>query len=151
MAMETTTERGNQLVDSLNSLLRGEISAVETYRQAIEKIKNPSLLQVLQENLDSHQSRCEILRSRIVQLGGKAAEGSGPWGAFAKLIEGGAKLFGEKAAIAALEEGEDHGMRDYRDEINKLDVTSRSFVETQLLPAQERTHRAMSMLKKTVH
>jgi hypothetical protein len=28
----------DQLVDQLNSFLRGEISAVETYRQAIEKV-----------------------------------------------------------------------------------------------------------------
>jgi hypothetical protein len=151
MAMETTTERGNAAISSLTSLLRGEISAVETYRQALEKITDPTIRATLQENLDSHQSRCDLLRSRLVQLGGKVVEGSGPWGAFAKLVEGGAKLFGEKAAIAALEEGEDHGLRDYRDEINKLGTDVRSFVEIQLLPAQERTHRAMSSLKKTIH
>jgi demethoxyubiquinone hydroxylase (CLK1/Coq7/Cat5 family) len=151
MAMETTTERAGASLGGLTSLLRGEISAVETYRQALEKITDPTIRATLQENLDSHQSRCELLRARIVQLGGKPVEGSGPWGAFAKLVEGGAKLFGEKAAVAALEEGEDHGLRDYRDELNKLDSELRSFVEIQLLPAQERTHRTMSSLKKTIH
>lgn len=151
MAMETITEKNSETIDSLTTLLRGEISAVETYRMALDKATEPTIRATLQENLSSHQSRCELLRARIVQLGGKAPEGSGPWGAFAKLIEGGAKLFGEKAAISALEEGEDHGLRDYRDEINKLDPDSRRFVEMQLLPAQDRTHGAMSSLKKTIH
>jgi uncharacterized protein (TIGR02284 family) len=149
--MQTTTERVNETIDSLNSLLRGEMSAVETYRQALEKIKDTSLRMSLTECLDSHQSRVEMLRSRIVQLGGKPSEGSGAWGAFAKLIQGGAKVFGDKAAIAALEEGEDHGLKDYRDEIPKLDAETRGFVETQLLAAQERTHRTISAMKKTLH
>lgn len=144
--------RNTDTVDSLNSLLRGEISACETYRMAIEKIgDDASLRTTLSECLSSHESRVQLLRERIVQLGGTAAEGSGPWGAFAKLVEGGAKLFGDKSAIAALEEGEDHGLKDYREELKKLDGTARGFVESQLFPAQERTHRTLSSLKKTLH
>ena len=54
-----------------------------------------------------------MLRDAIVACGGTPAEGSGAWGTFAKVVEGGAKVFGEKAAVAALEEGEDHGLADY--------------------------------------
>ena len=150
--METNTERNTDTIDSLNSLLRGEISACETYRQAIAKVSDePSLRTALQESLSSHESRAQLLRERITQLGGKPAEGSGAWGTFAKLVEGGAKAFGDKAAIAALEEGEDHGLKDYREELKKLDGTARTFVESQLLPAQERTHRVLSAMKKTLH
>lgn len=150
--METNTERNTDTVQSLNSLLKGEISACETYRQAISKVgDDASLRTTLQECLSSHESRASLLRERIVQLGGKPAEGSGAWGAFAKLVQGGAKVFGDKATIAALEEGEDHGLRDYRTELEKLDGTARTFVETQLLPAQERTHRTLSSMKKTIH
>jgi uncharacterized protein (TIGR02284 family) len=152
MKMETNLERNTDTTRSLNSLLRGEISACETYRQAIAKVGDePNLRTALQECLSSHESRVQLLREHIIQLGGKPAEGSGVWGAFAKLVEGGAKAFGDKAAIAALEEGEDKGLRDYREELDKLDGTARSFVETQLLPAQERSHRVLSSLKKTVH
>ena len=76
---------------------------------------------------------------------------SGSWGAFARLVEGGAKTFGEKAAVAALEEGEDHGLKLYRDDLTKLDPASRQLVETDLLPAQERTHQSLSTLKHTLH
>ena len=141
----------DQVIGTLNGFLRGEISAVESYEQAIERLARTPALAELEECRRSHQQRAEKLRRYITQLGGKPSESSGPWGAFAKLFEGGAKLFGEKAAIAALEEGEDHGLRLYRDDRDKLDATSRELVDTELLPAQERTHRSLSSLKHTLH
>jgi hypothetical protein len=68
---------------------------------------------------------------------------------FAKTVEGAAKAFGEKAAIAALEEGEDHGLKDYRDELDEpdLDAQSRIILTARLLPAQQVTHDRMSALK----
>ena len=76
---------------------------------------------------------------------------SGAWGAFAKLIEGGAQLFGDKAAVIALEEGEDRGLAIYRKELPKLDATTQQLVETQLFAGQQTTHRALSALKKQLH
>ena len=137
-------------VDQLNSFLRGEMSAVETYQQAIDKLEafSTSRDQLL-VNLKSHQDRVMMLRDAIIQLGGEPAEGSGPWGAFAKVVEGGAKAFGEKAAVAALEEGEDHGLADYKRGLDDtdLDPQSRSLVVSKLLPEQELTHRRLSNVK----
>jgi hypothetical protein len=135
-------------VDQLNSFLRGEMSAVETYQQAIEKLEafSTSRDQLL-VNLKSHQDRVMMLRDAIVQLGGTPADGSGPWGAFAKVVEGGAKVFGEKAAVAALEEGEDHGLADYKRGLEDLDPTSRTLVMSKLLPEQELTHKRLSNVK----
>jgi demethoxyubiquinone hydroxylase (CLK1/Coq7/Cat5 family) len=138
----------NDTVDALNSFLRGEISAVETYRQAIEKLRDRPEAITLNECLQSHQRRVSLLDSEIQRRGGKPAQGSGPWGTFAKLLEGGAKLFGVKAAIAALEEGEDHGRDDYKRDAPKLEPDARAFVQQELLPEQLRTHQAMSSLKK---
>jgi hypothetical protein len=144
------TERIEDTIDVLSSLLRGEISAVETYRQAEGKIGNPTLRATLATCRTSHETRVQRLREKIVQLGGKPPEGSGPWGAFAKLVEGGAKAFGDRAAIAALEEGEDKGMRDYRDAMNKLSGEARIFVENCMIE-QERTHQSLSATKKSLH
>jgi hypothetical protein len=142
----------NKSVDALNSLLRGEISAVETYDQALQKLKDDAAVaSQLSECRSSHEERVELLRSEIARLGGEPADGSGPWGAFAKLVEGGAKAFGRAAAIAALEEGEDHGLKEYRDELPKLDASMRSSLEPKLMSEQQQTHRAMSTLKKTIH
>jgi hypothetical protein len=137
-------------VKTLNSFLRGEISAVETYRQALDKIEAVPVRTTLEGCLRSHQTRVQLLRSRIEMLGGDPAHESGPWGAFAKLVEGGAKVFGAKAAIAALEEGEDHGRNDYQRDIDKLDAESREIIEREVLPEQERTHKEMSTLKQAV-
>jgi hypothetical protein len=141
----------NNTIDALNGFLRGEISAVETYRQALEKLTNSPARAELQTCQRSHEERVDKLRQQIVRLGGQPSRESGPWGAFARLFEGGAKVFGERAAIAALEEGEDHGLRLYRDDIGKLDAASRALVEMDILPAQERTHRSMSALKHAGH
>ena len=141
----------DKAVDALNGFLRGEISAVETYRQAIEKLgSSPNRMQ-LEDCRRSHEQRVDKLREWVSRLGGEPAKDSGSWGAFARLVEGGAKTFGEKAAVAALEEGEDHGLKLYRDDLTKLDPASRQLVETDLLPAQERTHQFMSTLKHTLH
>ena len=132
----------------LNSFLRGELSAVETYDQAIEKLAGePSILRKLADCRASHQKRVSILREEITRRGGEAADGSGVWGAFAQLVEGGAKLFGKKAAIAALEEGEDHGRDDYKRELDNLSADVRRFVESELLPEQLQTHDVLSGLK----
>ena len=149
--MENRTENRSDVVDQLNSFLRGELSAVETYRQALERLTSSQASTQLRECLTSHQQRVSLLRSRIQLLGGQPSEDSGAWGAFAKMIEGGAAVFGEKAAIAALEEGEDHGLKDYKADLDKLDSESRRLVESQLLPAQQQTHRALSNLKHTMN
>jgi hypothetical protein len=138
----------NDTVDTLNSFLRGEISAAETYRQAIEKLSGKPEASTLNDVLRSHEQRISLLTSEIRRRGGEPAQGSGTWGAFAKLVEGGAKLFGVKAAIAALEEGEDHGRDDYKRDINKLDPDARTFIQQQILSEQLRTHQVMSTLKK---
>jgi uncharacterized protein (TIGR02284 family) len=139
-----------QTVDVLNSFLRGEISAVETYRQALEKVDQTSVKTQLQDCMQSHAQRVTILSDQIRTLGGSPSTSSGVWGTFAKAIEGGAKTFGERAAVAALEEGEDHGRNDYKRDISKLDTSTRQLVESRIVPEQQRTHDTMSSLKKAL-
>jgi len=136
-------------VTQLNSFLRGELAAVETYDQAIAKLaEDPAVSSKLESCRTSHQLRATLLREEIRRRGGQPSEGSGPWGAFAQLVEGGAKLFGKKAALAALEEGEDHGRDDYKAELEGLSPDLRRFVEAKLLPEQLRTHDALSGLAR---
>jgi len=143
----TPTTSNATVVDTLNSLLRGELAAVETFGQAIAKFGSacPSELHACQR---SHEKRVELLARRISELGGEAAESSGLWGGFAKLMEGGAKLFGRQPALAMLEEGEDHGLKLYDDAIPKLDAESRRLVEEELLHEQNVTHQVMRVLKQ---
>jgi uncharacterized protein (TIGR02284 family) len=121
---------------------------VETYRQGLEKVDNLNARTVLQANLDSHAARAEALRRHVRQLGGEPAADSGAWGTFAAAVEGGAKLFGQSSAVAALEEGEDHGLKDYQRDLDELSPDARKLVANELLPAQRRTHDTLSRLKK---
>lgn len=137
-------------IKQLNSFLRGEISAMETYTQALDNLdhqEHPQAAQVLRQNLSSHETRVSELRAEITRLGGDPEEGSGAWGTFAKAIEGGAAIFGDSAAVSALEDGEDHGLNDYRGDLEDLSPATRQFVAKRLLPEQTKTHRAVSQLK----
>jgi hypothetical protein len=136
-------------VDKLNHYLRGEISAVETYRMALAKIDETSPARgEIEACLQSHQARVVMLREAIRAAGGTPADSSGPWGVFAKAVEGGARILGDKATVAALEEGEDHGVKNYKADVNELDPTVRAMVTSRLAPEQQRTHDRMSSLKK---
>jgi len=138
-------------IEQLNSFLRGEMSAVETYQMALEKFDEVSSVRdELLANLKSHQDRVMMLQDAVLACGGTPATSSGPWGMVAKTVEGSAKMFGEKATVAALEEGEDHGLADYRSELDELDAQTRELVESKLLPAQQHTHDRLSALKQRI-
>jgi hypothetical protein len=88
------------------------------------------------------------LSDTVQQMGGTPARSSGIWGTFAKMIQSGAKVLGPGATIAALEEGEDHGVRNYRKAIDRLEPETSKFVANELLPGQIRTHDTISALKR---
>ncbi len=144
------TGNTNKAIEQLNSFLRGEISSVETYRQGLDKFQDQRVRNELQNLLRSHQERCDLLRQRIVELGGNPATTSGVWGSFAKLVEGAGKAFGVGPALAALQQGEEHGLNDYRRDLGDLDPQSQELIRSRILPEQERTCRAMTTLQQTV-
>lgn len=112
--MDTMQDR----VEPLNRLLRGELSAVETYQQALEKVSTRSCALELERIHVEHQQAVGLLREQIREFGGIADEGSGAWGLFAQTVEGTAALFGETAALKALKEGEEHGLKEYQEIMN---------------------------------
>lgn len=140
----------NKSADKLNGLLKGEISAVETYEQVLEKITDPEIRSELEDVQQCHADRVEILTETVAIMGKEPADKAGVWGAFAKLMEGGAKVFGDKAAIGLLEEGEDKGLEDYRKLLEEADPNIHPIIE-ELLPRQEETHAKMSGLKHRFH
>ena len=77
------------VVGKLNSFLRGEISAVETYKQALDTVTDPAIRSQLQSCEEDHEQRVELLRARITELGGKPDTSSGAWGVWAKLVQRG--------------------------------------------------------------
>lgn len=151
---EYTTMTGDVLtpesLEKLDECLRGEISAVQTYDLALKNLEKSEIAGALRQLRDSHDRRVTLIRDRIRSWGAVPSENSGVWGAFARLIQRGADLFGDKGAIAALEEGEDHGLKLYTEDLDDIDLDTREFIRLELLPDQRRTHALCQSLYRFV-
>ncbi len=146
---------GTEVCRQLNSFLRGEISAAETYRMAIDKAGSSTDAHapdvgMLREIQQEHGRAAQSLRDRIRELGGEASDSSGAWGTWAKLTTGVANLFGDTSVFKALKEGEEHGLKDYEEGLDEIDLTSAELIENQLIPAQQRHINLLDQLIKTV-
>lgn len=139
-----------QPIEQLCSFCRGEMSAVETYERAMTEVREGWILIQLRSNLDSHARRVHMLRQRILDLGGTPPETSGPWGSFANAVEGVASVIGERPALAILEEGERHGLADYKADLANLDYDSQRLMETQIIPLQTKTHMSLHDIVETL-
>ena len=132
------TEKG---FSCLNSLLRGELAATETYQQALAKVgDNPGAAE-LRRLHEEHRDAANTLRQHVRDHGGTPEHGSGAWGAFAKTVEGAAKVFGQSAALKALKEGEEQGISDYEKALKdeNLAADCKTLISGRLLP-QTRAH-----------
>jgi hypothetical protein len=144
-----------EAVRQLNSFLRGEISAAETYRMAIDKVStsddaHAANLGLLREIQEEHGRAAQALRDRIREMGGEPSDSSGAWGAWAKFTQGTANLFGDASALKSLKEGEEHGLKDYQEGADDVDRSSMELVQNQLIPAQQRHINLLDQLINSV-
>jgi hypothetical protein len=121
---------------TLNTFLRGEIAAVETYRRALARMAECDEVDDLRACLASHERRVERLRDRVEDLGGVPAKLPAP----EPMVFADGKDAGNEDTIARLEQGEDRGLKLYLDDVGKLDADSRLLVAREILPEQVRTH-----------
>ncbi|MEO8901346.1 MAG: DUF2383 domain-containing protein [Polyangiaceae bacterium] len=142
-----TDAGAEEALDNLAALCRGELAAVETYNTALSSASLGHFRAQLMQCQRSHQNRVHLLGWRIHLLGGTPPESSGAWGVFAQAVEGAASVIGEKAAISALEEGEDHGLNEYRSRLSKLDADTQDLIQARLVPAQAETHGIVRALR----
>lgn len=142
----------NPRIAPLNELLRGEVSAVETYSQALEKLKDEPGAEKLRQALRDHEEAVSDIHEEIVAKGGVPSKDSGAWGVWAKTVTGSAKLLGDKAALKALKEGEEHGVKEYK-EILAKDGVSPDFkkkVKEELLPKQQEHIAAIDSIMESI-
>jgi uncharacterized protein (TIGR02284 family) len=120
----------------VNSLLRGEISATETYNQAMEKFAGQTEEPELRRLRDAHREAANTLRQHVHTHGDQPATASGLWGSWAKCVEGTAKLFGKTAALKALKEGEEHGVKQYQSALDDKDLATdcKALIRSKFLP-----------------
>lgn len=138
--MKTTATTTETAIESLNRLLRGEMSAIETYRLGLEKVGEEPGAQELQSILRDHRDAADRQWHHIERHEGRPSEGSGAWGGFAKLVQGTANLLGDAAALKALKEGEEHGLKEYEEALRNEDLPPDSIELVRELMARQRQH-----------
>lgn len=126
--------------DALNSLLRGELSAVETYTQAMSKFDDLEVVAELQKIRDEHSRAVRELRDHVITFGGVPAESSEVWGTFTATVTATAKALGPATVLAALRQGEEHGIGAYEDALHNEDIhpDCHRMILSDLLPACRR-------------
>ena len=134
----------NECIQVCNELLRGELSAVETYGQTIKKFENDPAAASLRAIRGEHQQAAALLRENVIAMGGEPSTDSGAWGSFASAVQGVAKAFGESAALKNLRQGEEHGRKEYTDALanDEVMLECKQMIRRELLPRTER-HLAM--------
>ena len=139
------------IIETLDKLLKNELSATETYKQTLDILREDADLGeavYLMPIYEDHKVAVSSLQTQIRQLGGTPAEDSGAWGTWAKIVMGGADLLGKEAVLKALQEGEKNGAEDYEEmlKITGLPSDIRSLIETKLLTAQQGHIRTLDRL-----
>jgi len=129
-------------METLEKLLKNELSATETYQQVLDKLRADVALSEA-ENLmpifEDHKAAVSSLQALTIRLGGTPTEVSGVWGDWAKLMLDGANLLGNEVVLKALHEGETIGDKDYKEALldTELPPDIRLLIETKLLLAQQ--------------
>ncbi|MEP2775519.1 MAG: DUF2383 domain-containing protein [Luteolibacter sp.] len=139
-------------IETCNSLLRGELSAIETYSKAIEKYPGPPATAELTRIQSEHRRSADRLAANVREMGGTPDTDSGAWGTFAKAVQGAANLFGAESAIESLQRGEEHGRDEYTDALENDSVMDacKNMIRTELLPRVESHIRTLERLEDAV-
>lgn len=137
--MNIAQEQNRHCIDVCNSLLRGELSAIEAYSQVIHRFANEPQCGTLIHIRDEHLQAVDRLRQNIRDMGGDPDTDSGAWGTLVKTLQGTANLLGENSALHVLEQGEEHGRNEYREALADDEVLAgcKQMIRGDLLPRIE--------------
>ena len=129
------------IIETLNKLLKNELSATETYQQTLDILREDAELGdsvALMPIYENHKEAVSSLQAQIRYLGGTPTEEPGVWGTWAKIVLGGATLMGKETVLMALQEGEKNGTEDYEEALKITELSSdiKSLIKTKLLPDQ---------------
>ncbi len=133
-----------------NGLLRGELSAVETYGKAIEKFEGSFARAELLRIQTEHRKSVNRLTGNVRDMGGEPETDSGAWGLFANTVQGAANLFGTESAIESLRTGEELGRGGYEEALEDENVMDfcKSMIREELLPRTKDHICALTRLEK---
>jgi hypothetical protein len=109
-------------IDVCNSLLKGELSAIESYDLALGKFDRELEQPVLRAIRADHQVNAERLREQLAELGAKPLAGP-ETGAFAQAVAETTSILGKFPTLTALEEGEEQGIDEYKEALRNPEAS----------------------------
>ena len=128
---------------TLDSLLQAEMSAVDTYKQLIEKFREePGIDQIFAVQRD-HRIAVSRLSRHIEEHGGKPTEGATPWVPLVKAVAKSANLLGDTAALKALREGEENALKEFKEAMEGGTLADDCIEVIRPLLVQDRQHIAL--------
>jgi hypothetical protein len=147
--MHDTADTHDHCICICNGLLRGELSALETYRQAIEKYAHSPAAEVLRLIRSDHAHSANLLSANVRDMNGEPDRNSGAWGLFATLVQGTANLFGPESAVESLLKGEEIGRKNYEEALLDDEVMPdcKKLIRDRLLPTVFRHLSALGELE----
>lgn len=107
-------------IETFNSLLRGERSALETYERVLEHLDEGVPRVKLEQICSAHRAKVAELERQVVSLGGIPGTSSGTWGLVASVVQTVANVIGDKSAVYSLKEGEELGLRSYQSSLKDV-------------------------------
>jgi bacterioferritin (cytochrome b1) len=145
----STTISTSASIDTLNSLLRGELAAVATYEMALRAIDGPAASNAdqLLRFASEHKRSADTLKAAVSALGGTPDETAGIWGAVTRVVQGSADLLGDRAAVKSLLEGEEHGLEAYEKAMEAVQPDVRRVLEYELIPRQRKHIAALTEIQ----
>ena len=105
----------DQTTDICNAFMRVEISAIETFTQAIDKFSGVSTNDSLERIRVAHADYASLLRLLIAEGGTEPATEYGILGGYAQALEGATTLFGESPDLRILPQGETPGFTENKE------------------------------------
>jgi hypothetical protein len=122
----------------LNALLRGELAAVESYHHVLSEleIRKQADAVGIRRIAKEHSEMANALKHKISAGGGRPKKSSGRWGFCAKAVTMTAQILGKVAVLNALREGEELGLKTYRQAAlnQNIDTEVKDLIESCLIP-----------------
>lgn len=135
-------------LERLTGLCAQELSAAQTYQQALTIAAVSRHAGVLSRCYASHRNRAAALTQRVVAFEGVVPRSPGVWAPLRPVVATPVPVASERVVIGLLERAEEEWTRKYRDEMPALTVIDREFLANRVVPAQDATHAALGDLKQ---
>jgi bacterioferritin len=117
-----------QLIDTLNELLKGEHMAIHIYDKTKGLQQDSQVANMLNKFESDHERHAEQLTQRIYELGGNPNTNTGLSGLMANLTSMINSIRGPKQLLEQVYDGEDKGIHAYEERLNSLDPVSQDTV-----------------------